>query len=164
MLNIISGDTGSGVGSVKGIVGGLLLGAVGGGGGGSAGGPAVAQKVGSFMGSWRSGLAVLCPSLGLHGLVHHGGGTDPGHTGMPARNAPHVTLTSPLTSGGRQRPQPLSMAEVPVLPVVAPLKTVDLCRLGPMRLPRLWSALHDALLYNDPLRSQGGKVRKVMCS
>lgn len=39
-----------------------------------------------------------------------------------------------------------------------PAESVDLQNLGAMRLPRLWAALHDALIYNDPVRAKGGKV------
>lgn len=39
--------------------------------------------------------------------------------------------------------------------------TISLASLGPQQMPRLWSALHDALLYNDPTKASGGKVSGV---
>ncbi|MEW5301924.1 MAG: hypothetical protein WDW36_004748 [Sanguina aurantia] len=36
--------------------------------------------------------------------------------------------------------------------------TISLASLGPQQMPRLWSALHDALLYNDPNKASGGKL------
>jgi hypothetical protein len=41
-----------------------------------------------------------------------------------------------------------------------PLPQLDLAHLGPMKLPRVWSAIHDALLYADPRVAAGGRVRK----
>lgn len=41
--------------------------------------------------------------------------------------------------------------------------TISLANLGPQQMPRLWSALHDALLYNDPNKASGGKVGHVLC-
>jgi len=38
------------------------------------------------------------------------------------------------------------------------LEEVDLRRLPPVQLPRLWTAVHSCLLYNDPARASGGKV------
>jgi hypothetical protein len=40
----------------------------------------------------------------------------------------------------------------------APLPQLDLGHLGPMKLPRVWSAIHDALLYADPRIAAGGRV------
>ena len=37
-------------------------------------------------------------------------------------------------------------------------KCVDINNLGPQQLPRLWSCIHDACMYNDPLQAAGGKV------
>lgn len=36
------------------------------------------------------------------------------------------------------------------------LRQVDLNNLGPMMLPRLWSAIHDALVFIDPGQASGG--------
>jgi hypothetical protein len=41
----------------------------------------------------------------------------------------------------------------------APVPSVDLRHMGPMRVSRFWSAVHDALLYADPRAASGGKVR-----
>jgi hypothetical protein len=43
-----------------------------------------------------------------------------------------------------------------ITPAAVPL--VSLQQLGPRQLPRLWSAMHDALLYADPRLAVGGKV------
>eukprot|EP00879_Flechtneria_rotunda_P023840 GHRR01025247.1.p1 GENE.GHRR01025247.1~~GHRR01025247.1.p1 ORF type:complete len:472 (+),score=151.94 GHRR01025247.1:705-2120(+) len=40
----------------------------------------------------------------------------------------------------------------------AALPYIDLAHLGPMRLPRVWSAIHDALLYTDPRMASGGRA------
>jgi hypothetical protein len=40
----------------------------------------------------------------------------------------------------------------------APLPQLDLGHLGPLKLPRVWSAIHDALLYADPRIAAGGRV------
>ncbi|WIA19448.1 hypothetical protein OEZ85_004063 [Tetradesmus obliquus] len=40
----------------------------------------------------------------------------------------------------------------------APLPQLDLAHLGPMKLPRVWSAIHDALLYADPRVAAGGRA------
>lgn len=40
----------------------------------------------------------------------------------------------------------------------APVPSVDLRHMGPMRLSRFWSAVHDALLYADPRAATGGRV------
>jgi hypothetical protein len=39
------------------------------------------------------------------------------------------------------------------------LRTLNLRRPGPLASPRLWAALHDAVLYSDPRAASGGKVR-----
>ncbi|KAF6254987.1 hypothetical protein COO60DRAFT_1641921 [Scenedesmus sp. NREL 46B-D3] len=39
-----------------------------------------------------------------------------------------------------------------------PLPQLHLAQLGPMRLPRVWSAIHDALLYADPRVAAGGRA------
>ncbi|KAG1659542.1 hypothetical protein FOA52_016165 [Chlamydomonas sp. UWO 241] len=44
------------------------------------------------------------------------------------------------------------------------ITTLDLRALGPMRLPRLWSAIHDALLYADPALGAGGKAADALAS
>jgi len=38
------------------------------------------------------------------------------------------------------------------------LSALNLKRLGPLACPRLWAALHDAVLYSDPRAAIGGKV------
>jgi hypothetical protein len=43
-----------------------------------------------------------------------------------------------------------------ITPAAVPL--VSLQQVGPRQLPRLWSAIHDALLYADPRLAVGGKV------
>jgi hypothetical protein len=43
-----------------------------------------------------------------------------------------------------------------------PVPSVDLRHLGPMRLSRLWSAIHDALLYADPRAAAGGRVSLLL--
>ncbi|KAG2436251.1 hypothetical protein HXX76_006562 [Chlamydomonas incerta] len=48
----------------------------------------------------------------------------------------------------------------PGLPPLAP--ALDLAAPGPQQLPRLWSALHDALLYADPAQASGGKAAEQM--
>lgn len=40
-----------------------------------------------------------------------------------------------------------------------PVPSVDLRHMGPMRLSRFWSAVHDTLLYADPRAASGGRVR-----
>jgi hypothetical protein len=40
----------------------------------------------------------------------------------------------------------------------APVPSVDLRHMGPMKLSRFWSAVHDALLYADPRAATGGRV------
>ena len=98
-------------------------------------------KLGTFSGSWRECVRVACPTLGLEGTVHH------------------ATGPSAVASAGQAASGVSSAASPPPPPPPPPLSSLDLCRLGPMRLPRLWSALHAALLYNDPAHAQGGKVR-----
>ena len=142
-------------GAVKAIVGGILRG-VGASGTLAAAGGSDSQQLGTFEGSWRSELVILCPGLGLHGIVHHGGGVPwegLGHHGS-CHGSYHGSYVPPSVT-------PSSSVSPPSPPPPAPLLSVDLCRLGPMRLPRLWSTLHDALLYNDPAKAQGGKVRSV---
>jgi hypothetical protein len=39
-----------------------------------------------------------------------------------------------------------------------PVPSVDLRHMGPMRLSRFWSAVHDSLLYADPRAASGGRV------
>ena len=99
-------------------------------------------KLGTFSGSWRDSVRVACPTLGLEGTVHHATG-------------PSAVASAGQTAGGVSS----AATPPPPPPPPPPLSSLDLCRLGPMRLPRLWSALHAALLYNDPARAQGGKVR-----
>ena len=38
------------------------------------------------------------------------------------------------------------------------LEALDLVRPGPMRLPRLWSAIHEAIMFIDPTDVAGNKV------
>jgi hypothetical protein len=52
-----------------------------------------------------------------------------------------------------------SHAPVPPTPV---LDAVNLRRMGPVGSPRLWTALHDAVLYSDPRAASGGKVGCLM--
>ena len=40
----------------------------------------------------------------------------------------------------------------------APVPSLDLRHMGPMKLSRFWSAVHDALLYADPRAATGGRV------
>lgn len=78
----------------------------------------------------------LCTLLlqGLEGVVH-------------SCTSPAPTV--PTSSGGT------SPVAAPLPP---PMRYIALQQLGPMRLPRLWSALHDALMYADPKAAVGGKV------
>jgi hypothetical protein len=46
----------------------------------------------------------------------------------------------------------------------APVPCVDLRHMGPMRLSRFWSAVHDALLYADPRAAAGGRVSHLSIS
>jgi hypothetical protein len=40
----------------------------------------------------------------------------------------------------------------------APVPSVDLRHMGPMKVSRFWSAVHDALLYADPCAASRGRV------
>jgi hypothetical protein len=40
----------------------------------------------------------------------------------------------------------------------APVPSVDLRHMGPMKVSRFWSAVHDALLYADPRAASRGRV------
>ncbi|GLC50425.1 hypothetical protein PLESTB_000378100 [Pleodorina starrii] len=54
-------------------------------------------------------------------------------------------------------------SEQPPTPGLPPLaQLVDLTRPGPQQLPRMWTALHDALLYNDPSQASGGKAAEEL--
>jgi hypothetical protein len=44
------------------------------------------------------------------------------------------------------------------------LRSVNLRRPGPLVSPRLWAALHDAVMYSDPRTASGGKVRACPCT
>lgn len=142
------------------------------------------QVVGSLAGSWASSITVSCPklvragmlllaSLGqqtkaaaplaclgrlLHQWVSSGTSADfdkplwptPRHRNCPACPATCSAcracqgLEGLLYEGASQPP--------------APLPLLNLAHLGPMRLPRAWAALHDALLYADPRHACGGRV------
>ena len=39
---------------------------------------------------------------------------------------------------------------------------LDLRTLAPMQMPKLWCAVHDALMYNDAKLAAGGKVRSML--
>lgn len=39
-----------------------------------------------------------------------------------------------------------------------PCRVLDLAHLGPMTLCRLWSAVHDALMYNNPQQVTGEQL------
>ena len=39
---------------------------------------------------------------------------------------------------------------------------LDLRTLAPMQMPKLWCAVHDALMYNDAKLAAGGKVRSTL--
>ena len=108
--------------------------------------------LGGLSGNWRGVVHITCPTLG-EGVVHDGGESSKHPRGLPGAGPSSVAR-----GGAAQSPHGTQSAESVSPPPPPPLLCVDLHRLGPMRLPRLWSALHDALVYNDPSRSQGGKV------
>ncbi|GAX80360.1 hypothetical protein CEUSTIGMA_g7799.t1 [Chlamydomonas eustigma] len=101
------------------------------------------NKIGTVSGDWRKEVTVSCLGLGLEGVVH---------TTIQKVAATHLGV-SPSTS----RLRAAASLPTPSLPPT-PLHVLDLNRLGPMRLPRLWSALHDCLLYNDKSQARGGKA------
>ena len=125
--------------------------------------------LGGFTGNWRGDVLIACPSLGLEGVVHGGGNlqqqqqtlhplsTERGSQVGIAGSSSALTSSGAAQSFGKSHATRSNESVIPSPPPI-PLSCVDLNRLGPMRLPRLWSALYDALLYNDPTKAQGGKA------
>ncbi|PNH01909.1 hypothetical protein TSOC_012159, partial [Tetrabaena socialis] len=100
------------------------------------GGAPLYGALGSFSGSLHDTVRLTCPALGMEGVVH-------------SEQPPSAAAAAGTgAAAGAVRP-PLAPA-------------VNLSQPGPQQLPRLWTALHDSLLYNDPKLARGGKAAEEL--
>jgi len=147
----------------------------------------VVRLLGTFSGAWAGRVAVACPTLvrlncDAAACWPPAGGAVRGTPNLRALSrhsgrqliATQVRLaaTSSANDGTRISLQGLEGIVFDASTVLAAgsssaggasarpiMRSVCLAKLGPVAMPRLWAALHDAILYMDPAHSRGGRVR-----